>query len=46
MLKKIQDKHGRLDVLVPNVGCVTHIGDQLKIEEEAYDAIWNLNVKS
>jgi len=26
MLKKINDKHGRLDVLVPNVGCATHIG--------------------
>jgi short-subunit dehydrogenase involved in D-alanine esterification of teichoic acids len=26
MLKKINDKHGRLDVLVPNVGCVNHMG--------------------
>ena len=29
MLKKIKDKHGRIDVLVPNAACVTHAGDQL-----------------
>lgn len=37
MLQKINDKHGRLDVLIPNAACVTHAGDQLQIEEEAYD---------
>jgi short-subunit dehydrogenase involved in D-alanine esterification of teichoic acids len=27
MLQKIKDKHGgRLDVLVPNVACLTHAG--------------------
>tara|TARA_B110001450_G_C17475399_1_gene421971 strand:+ start:140 stop:463 length:324 start_codon:yes stop_codon:yes gene_type:complete len=46
MVKKITDAHGRLDVLVPNAGIATHIGPQLDIGEEEYDALWNLNVKS
>ena len=27
MLDKIQESHGRLDVLVPNAACSTHFGD-------------------
>ena len=46
MLKIIKDKHGKLDVLVPNAACSTHFGLQLEITEKAYDKMWDLNVKS
>ena len=31
---------------MPNAGIATHIGPQLDIGEEEYDALWDLNVKS
>ena len=46
LLKKIGDKYGRIDVLVPNQACSTHFGDQLNISESQYDKLWDLNVKS
>ena len=46
MLEKIQEMHGRLDVLVPNAACSTHFGDQLDIKESQYNKLWDLNVKS
>ena len=47
MLKAILDKHdGVLDVLVPNAACSTYMGPQMKITEEAFDKMFDLNVKS
>ena len=46
LLKKIEAKHGRIDVLVANQACSTHFGTQLDITESAYDKMWDLNVKS
>ncbi len=46
LLKKIDDKYGRIDVLVCNQACSTHFGTQLEITETAYDKMWDLNVKS
>ena len=46
ILDLIKEKHGRLDVLVPNAACSTHFGNQLEINERAYDKMWELNVKS
>jgi dehydrogenase/reductase SDR family protein 4 len=46
ILKKIEEKHGRIDVLVCNQACSTHFGNQLDITESAYDKLWDLNVKS
>ena len=46
LVKHIQDKYGRLDVLVPNVAASTHMGPQFEITEKRYDAMWNINVKS
>ena len=45
-MKKIAEKHGRIDVLVANQACSTHFGTQLDITENAYDKLWDLNVKS
>ena len=46
LLKKIEEKYGRIDVLVANQACSTHFGTQLDITESAYDKMWDLNVKS
>jgi dehydrogenase/reductase SDR family protein 4 len=46
LIKHIGDKHGRIDVLVPNVASSTHVGIALEISEAAYDKMWELNVKS
>ncbi len=46
ILKKIAEKHGKIDVLVANQACSTHFGTQLDISETAYDKLWDLNVKS
>ena len=47
LVNLIRDKYGgKLDVLVPNAACFTHVGYQLDISERAYDKVWNLNVKS
>jgi dehydrogenase/reductase SDR family protein 4 len=46
VLKSIEEKHGKIDVLVSNHACSTHFGSQLSIEEGAYDKLWDLNVKA
>lgn len=46
VIKKIEEKYGRIDVLVCNQACSTYYGPQLKISEGAYDKMWDLNVKS
>ena len=42
----IQEKYGKLDVLVCNQAASTHFGTQMEISEGAYDKMWDLNVKS
>ncbi len=44
MIKKIQDKYGRLDILVNNAG-ITRDGLIMKLSEEDYDAVMNVNLK-
>ncbi|CDW74099.1 dehydrogenase reductase sdr family member 4 [Stylonychia lemnae] len=46
LLKKIEEKHGRLDVLVCNQAASTHFGSQMDISEGSFDKMWDLNVKS
>ena len=46
MLDIINDSHQRIDIHVTNAGVQSHIGAQLKIKEKAYDAMWDINVKS
>ena len=46
MLKGIEEKHGRLDVLVVNPAASVHMGAQLDITEKAFDKMFELNVKS
>eukprot|EP00347_Sterkiella_histriomuscorum_P006988 403350679 len=46
LLQKIQEKYGKLDVLVCNQASSTHFGTQMEISETAYDKMWDLNVKS
>mmetsp|Transcript_1351 Transcript_1351/g.857 ORF Transcript_1351/g.857 Transcript_1351/m.857 type:complete len:166 (-) Transcript_1351:131-628(-) len=46
LFKLIEEKHGRLDVLVLNAACSTHFGTQLDIDEKAYDKMFSLNVTS
>ena len=46
LLKKIEEKHGKIDVLVANQACSTHFGTQLDATELAYDKLFDLNVKS
>jgi 3-oxoacyl-[acyl-carrier protein] reductase len=43
---KVQEKFGKIDVLVLNHGVVTHSGNQLEITEELYDQCFNVNLKS
>ena len=46
VLKHIQEKYGRIDVLFANAGISTRIGKQLDFSEEIYDKTFNVNVKS
>ncbi|CDW80890.1 dehydrogenase reductase sdr family member 4 [Stylonychia lemnae] len=46
VLEIIEQKHGRLDVLVLNAGISNYAGKNLLINEEAYDELFNVNVKS
>ena len=46
LLKFIDEKYGKLDVLVANAGVQLITGRQLVAKEQAYDKTFEVNVKS
>ncbi|CDW80675.1 dehydrogenase reductase sdr family member 4 [Stylonychia lemnae] len=46
LVQFIDQKFGRLDVLVLNAGISIHLGEQLVITEEDYDQTFNINTKA
>lgn len=46
LFKFIQEKYGRLDVLIPNAAASLHFGPSLDTPEKAYDKMFETNVKA
>jgi dehydrogenase/reductase SDR family protein 4 len=46
LLQTIKEKYGKLDVLVCNVAVSPHLGPSYDITEEAFDKIFEVNVKN
>lgn len=45
LIEFINEKYGRLDVLVPNAAVSTHFGLSLEMNEEQYDKIFDVNLR-
>ncbi|XP_067935103.1 dehydrogenase/reductase SDR family member 4-like [Watersipora subatra] len=46
LIRKTVDEQGGIDILVSNAGCSPHFGPMLEISEDAWDKLWDTNVKA
>lgn len=46
LLDYVNDRFGKIDVLVSNAAVSPHFGSTIETTEEAYDKLWDINVKS